>query len=225
VTGHTIEKVLGGEVVKEVRLDDARHLPCDLLVLAVGVTPNVELARSGGLKVCRGIVVNSRMETSVPGTYACGDCAEVLDYSLGSSRLVPTWPAAYAGGRVAGFNMAGRVREWEGTTSMNSMHAFGRSVMTLGRTNPKEDERCDILWKLDESRSTYRKVVLYRGRVVGAILVDEVDGAGVILSLMRKRVEVTSFREELLKEDFGLACVPRATREGALEVYFNGAVE
>jgi NAD(P)H-nitrite reductase large subunit len=195
------------------------------LLVAIGVTPNVELARSGGLKVNRGIVVSSRMETSSPGVYACGDCIEMMDFAIDSSRPIPTWPAAYAGGRVAGLNMAGSTRESDGTTFMNSAHIFGLPLMTIGRANPREEDGCEVLAKFDESGPSYRKVVLSGGRIVGALLMNEVDGAGVILSLIRKKADVTAYKEELLKGDFGLACVPRPARENVLGVHLNGAIE
>lgn len=74
----TIEEVHGGEQVESVSLKDGTVLPCDLLIVGVGVVPRVELVEGTEIKINRGIVVNKRMQTSVPDVYACGDCASNL---------------------------------------------------------------------------------------------------------------------------------------------------
>lgn len=79
----------------------------DVLVLAVGVKANTALARQAGAEVNRGILVNEKMETTVPGIYAAGDCTEGMDASLGQRRVLAILPNAYLQGRCAGINMAG----------------------------------------------------------------------------------------------------------------------
>ncbi|MFH0941505.1 MAG: FAD-dependent oxidoreductase [Chloroflexota bacterium] len=110
ITGHTVTSLktgLLGRRLSSARLDDGREIPCQIVILAIGVKPRTDLAARAGLKIKRGIVVDRRMATSCPDVYACGDVAEAYDFVAGEARLTPIWPNAYLGGRVAGLNMAG----------------------------------------------------------------------------------------------------------------------
>lgn len=218
ITGHTVTEVLGKEEVTGVQLDDGRWLPCRLFVVAVGVAPNAGLAREAGLKVNRGIAVNARMETSAPNIYACGDCAEILDFLAGNYRSIPIWPAAYMSGMVAGSNMAESPKEYEGGVGMNSLHLFGFPVISFGKVNPADAEGCEVLSKTDEGRGVYRKIVLSGNRIVGAVLVEDIDRAGVLLGLMRRKVDVSGVKEALVQEDLGLVNLPKAVRSRMFEM-------
>ena len=218
ITGHTISEVLGVDEICGVMLDDGRKIDCELLILGVGVTPNTQLALDSDLKVNRGIIVNKRMETTTPSVYACGDCAEPYDFAYDSFRPTPIWPAAYRSGAVAGSNMAGLESEYDNGTCMNSMDIFDFPVISVGRFNPGEDEGCDILYRLDEAQSVYRKVVLNKNRIIGAILAGEIEKAGIILSLMKNKVDASEFKEALNHKDFGLAYLPVAIRNKMFRV-------
>jgi len=72
-----------------------------------------------------GIVVDRFMCTSVPDVYACGDVAETYDFIIGQNRLLPNWPVARLGGRIAGYNMAGKRTKYPGGTMMSALKYFG----------------------------------------------------------------------------------------------------
>ena len=209
---NTITKVVGEEEVEKVILKDGSELPTDLLILAVGVRPNTEVVRDTPIKVNRGIVVNKHMETSVEGIYACGDCAEIYDFVFGANRVLPLWPTAYVGGRVAGFNMCGRRREYTYATSMNAMHFFDLYIVSAGLNVPNDSDEFEILYTLDERRRIYRKFALKDGQIAGFILAGRVDRAGILLKLMKEGVNVSEFKDRLLKEDFGYADLPEEIR-------------
>lgn len=206
-TENTIQEIHGDEKVESVTLQDGTVLPCDLLIVGVGVIPRVELVEGTGIKVNRGIVVDRRMQTSLPDVYACGDCASIYDFVKGEVRPLPLWPNAYAGGRVAAFNMAGMNREYTWGTSMNSMHFFDVNIINAGlNVTAGDSEDLTIISKLNEEKNIYRKFVLNReGRILGYILVGEVARAGIFLNFMRKQVDVRDFQQELLDENFGYA--------------------
>jgi len=133
ITGHTVVEISGRETVWGVTLDNGVTVPCDLVLVAIGVSPRLELALEAKLELNRGIVVDRYMATSHPNIYACGDVAEAYDFVYGESRLTPIWPNAYIGGRIAGFNMAGGTTEYLGGTAMNSLSYFGFDIMRLAR--------------------------------------------------------------------------------------------
>ncbi len=213
ITGHTIAQVTGeGSRIKSVILDNGEGIDCGLLIIAIGVRPRIELVRGTPIRTERGIVVDKHMRTSVPGIYACGDCAEVYDFIADDFRLTPLWPTAHVGGRVAGSNMAGVEKEYVWGTGMNAVDFFGFPVISAGLINMPEGEELEVLTKLNTDRRIYKKFLLRDGLVAGMILVNEVDRAGVVLGLMRKKVDVTRFKDDLLREDFGAIYLPSELR-------------
>ncbi len=207
ITGHTVGKIgsyLPGEATG-VNLDDTRPIPCELIIVAIGVRPRLDLAIGTGIKVNRGIVVDRRMATSNPEVFACGDVAEAYDFIYGENRLTPIWPNAYIGGRVAGFNMAGVPTEYSGGTAMNSLKYFGLAVASAGMVNPPDDSYEVISNRYDHM---YKKVVLKDGLVVGMVFAGDIEKSGVVFSLMKDRVEVERFKQALVAEDFSMASLP-----------------
>ncbi|NOZ28860.1 MAG: NAD(P)/FAD-dependent oxidoreductase [Chloroflexi bacterium] len=211
ITGHTVQRIQGDEAgeVCGVVLDDGREFACRAVVIAIGVRPRVDLVADSPVNVERGILVNARMETNVPGVYACGDVAEAYDIIAGTSRVVPIWPAAYLGGRVAGLNMAGWPAEYPGNAPMNSLKYFGLRIIS-GGVQVADGDGYEVLRRGDGKR--YRKVILKDDRIVGATFVGDIDRAGIILGLMRERIDVSSFKEDLVSDGFGLIHLPAELR-------------
>lgn len=213
LTEHTITEIVGeGSQVKSVILDNGEKIDCGLLVIGIGVRSRIQLVKDTPIQIGRGITVDKHEKTSVPNIYACGDCAEVYDFIMDDFRLTPLWPTAHIGGRVAGSNMAGVEKEYVWGTGMNAVDFFGFPVISAGLINPQEDEELEILTKLDPDKGIYKKFLLRDQRIVEMILLNEVDRAGVVLGLMRERVDVTSFKDDLLREDFGAIYLPRELR-------------
>ena len=207
ITGHTVSKMgshLHGEVTG-VSLDDSQRIPCEMVVIAIGVQPRVELVSDTQIEVNRGIVVDRNMATSMPDVYACGDVAEAYDFVYGENRLIPIWPSAHIGGRIAGLNMANIPTEYSGGTVMNSIRYFGANMVSAGIVAPLDNSYEVISQKRDH---VYRKVVLKDGLIMGLVFAGDIEMSGIIYNLMKNRVDVSSFRQVLVADDFGLASLP-----------------
>jgi NAD(P)H-nitrite reductase large subunit len=206
ITGHTVARINGSRLgeVNGVSLDDGRLLSGDMVVIAIGVRPRLDLV-GNGIKTNRGIIVDRRMTTSVPGVYACGDASEAYDFVYGENRLTPVWPNAYIGGRVAGLNMAGKKAEYQGGTAMNSLKYFGVNIVSAGMVSPPDDSYEDLIKRGD---GIYKKVIIKGGKIAGLILVGDIEKAGIIYNLMKDRINVAAFEETLVADDFGLASLP-----------------
>lgn len=215
LTGHTVVEVSGRESVEGATLDTGETLPCDLLVVAIGVLPRCELASDAKLEMDRGIVVDHHMATNHPDVYACGDAAQAYDFVYRENRLSPIWPNAYIGGRTAGFNMAGIATEYPGGTAMNSLNYFGVDITSAGLPTAPHEAGYEVTTKQDGS--TYQKIILKDNIIVGMILVGSIEKSGIIFGLMRDRINVESFKQSLLADDFGLAFLPRSSWQGQLE--------
>ncbi len=117
-----------------VRTDKGRELPADLVLVAVGIKPNVDLARDAGLEigVTGGIKVNEFMQTSDPDIFAAGDCIETVNLVTGKPTLTPMGSAANKEGRAAGANALGRHIAVKGFTGTIIVKVFDQTVAKTG---------------------------------------------------------------------------------------------
>jgi NAD(P)H-nitrite reductase large subunit len=212
ITKNTVSKILGQGRVEKIILQDGTQLRCQLLIFAMGVTPNVELAKRAGINVRVGVPVDEYMRTNLPDIYAAGDVVEARDIVLGIDRQIAIWPNAYVQGKIAGLNMAGVTRKYEGSFVMNSVEVCNLPTISVGLTDPKE-EGYEILEHYDDIQKTYKKVVLKNDIIVGAIFVKKIDRAGIFTGLIKNKVNVHLFKEALLRDDFGLVWLPETFRK------------
>ena len=212
VTGQSVQKIMGkpdnDSAVGSVILTKGDQIPCDLVIVAIGVIPRTELVAGTAVKTNRGIVVDNFMQTNVAGVYASGDVAEAYDFILNQNRLLPLWPLAVLEGRIAGYNMAGVKTIYAGGTNMSSLKYFGIPIVSIGLANPKEDPTLETLMKFDVERKVYKKLVLKNNVIVGMTLVNCIERAGILFHLMKNQINVKKFKKELLADDFGLAMLP-----------------
>lgn len=217
IKGHTVGKIssyLPSEVTS-VNLDDSRPIPCEMVIVASGAQPRTELVADTGIKTNRGIVVDRHMATSSSDVYACGDVAEAHDFVYGENRLTPVWPNAYLGGRIAGLNMAGIPAEYQGGTAMNAMKYFGLNIVSAGMVIPPDDSYEVINSRHDH---IYKKVVIKDGLIVGLVFSGDIEKSGIIYNLMKDRVNVDSFKQTLVGDDFGLVSLPEKVWRARLAV-------
>jgi NAD(P)H-nitrite reductase large subunit len=212
VTGQSVVKITSkpgreGEVGGVV-LAKGDQVACDVVVCAIGVLPRTELVAGTSVKVNRGIVVDSTMQTNVPDVYASGDVAETYDFVLNQNRTLPLWPLAVLEGKIAGYNMAGKKSDYTGGTNMSSLKYFGIPIVSIGLANPKPDPTLEILLKEDAARGFYKKLVLKEGVLVGMTFLGDIERAGILFYLMKNKVNVAAFKQALLADDFSLAALP-----------------
>jgi len=217
ITGQSVQRILGkaenDSVVGGAVLTNGSQLQCDVVIVAIGVIPRMELAAGTDVKTNRGIIVDRFMRTSVPDVYASGDVAEAYDFILNENRSLPLWPLAQLEGKVAGYNMAGKKTDYEGGTSMSSLKYFGVPITSIGIANPKEDNAYEILVKHDPARNVYKKIVLKDNVIVGMCFVNDIERTGILFHLMKNSVNVKRFKQLLLADDFNLATLPLPVRK------------
>jgi NAD(P)H-nitrite reductase large subunit len=201
ITGTTAREILVNEnnEVAGVVLDDGRELACGILVVAIGVRPNIELVQDTEIKLDRGILTDETMQTSVCGVYAAGDVVQNVNILTGKQEVIAIVPTAYEQGRIAGFNMAGRQIQYKGGIGANSVEIYGLPIMSMGQTNSvHEKQRQEIFQEGD----VYRKYVFEANRLVGALLMGNVDYGGVLTHLIRSRRSISPMMMDwLLKGD------------------------
>jgi NAD(P)H-nitrite reductase large subunit len=217
ITGQSVQRLLGKKdkqsAVGGVVMTDGTEVPCDLVVVAIGVIPRTELVKESSVKVNRGIVVDRSMRTSIPDVYACGDVAEAHDFLIDGNRLLPFWPLAHLGGRVAGYNMAGKPAEYEGGTVMSSLKYFDLPVIAVGTVNPENISDYEVLVELKPEKTVYKKILLKDGKIVGFIFLGDLERAGIFFRLLKSHVDVSEIKGMLLSEDFGIVTLPEQLRK------------
>jgi NAD(P)H-nitrite reductase large subunit len=216
ITGQSVQRIVGkpenNQVVGGVFLTKGETVPTDLVIVAIGVIPRTELVTGTEVKTNRGIIVDNSMQTNIPDVYASGDVAEAYDFILSQNRPLPLWPLAVLEGKIAGYNMAGKKTSYSGGTNMSTLKYFGIPIVSVGLANPNEDPALEILVKHDAEKNVYKKLVLKENVIVGLTFVNDIERAGILFYLMKNRVNVKKFKQELLGETFGLAMLPASLR-------------
>jgi NAD(P)H-nitrite reductase large subunit len=214
IKGDTIQKIkTKGKKVRQLILKSGKEIPTTLLIVAVGVRPNLALVKGTPIKTDRGIVVDEYMRTSEEDVYAAGDCAQGLDFLSKENAVIAIWPVAARQGKVAGLNMSGVETPYPGLFAMNSVQIMDIPTISFGMTTPPEGEGYEVLQNLDRDKSAYKKIVLRNDRVVGAILLNAIERAGVYGMLVREGIDVKEFKDQLLGEEFGLLVLPKEFRK------------
>jgi len=217
ITGQTVQRILGRKdnegSVGGVVMTDGKEIPCDLVVVAIGVIPRTELIKETEVKLNRGIVVNRFMRTNIPDVYACGDVAEAHDFLINGNRVLPLWPLAHIGGRVAGYNMAGKKAEYAGGTVMSSLKYFDLPIIAVGNTNPEDIGNYDVLVEHQPEKIVYKKILVKDNVIVGFIFLGDIEKAGMLFHLLKNRVDVSEIKDKLLSEDFGIVTLPEQLRQ------------
>ncbi|MFZ2004553.1 MAG: nitrite reductase large subunit NirB [Stellaceae bacterium] len=195
------EEILGEERAEGVQLADGRKIDADLVVLAIGIRPNIDLARAAGLDVNRGLLVGDDMRTSDPHIYAVGECIEHNGQVFG--LVAPIWEQAkVCGARLAGDEEAA----YAPPPVFTSLKITGVDVFSAGAL-AAADEADEEITLHDARRGVYKKVILRDNRVVGSVLYGHVADGPWYVQLMRDKTDVSAFRDQLV---FGRAFAERA---------------
>lgn len=167
-------------------------LDFDIVVLAVGVRANTGLVKQAGGQVNRGILVDTRMRTSLTDVYAAGDATEGEDVSCGAKRVLALLPNAYMQGHAAGVNMAGGDEVFDKAIAMNSICLMGLNAMTAGSYEGELYE--------EKGEGKLKHLFIRNGYLVGFILIGETERAGIYTSLIRERTPLNQVDFEMLKK-------------------------
>ena len=153
-------RLLGSPAVNAVELKDGTTLPCEVFLAATGITPNVELARDAGVPVGKGVLVDDRMQTRVPGVFAAGDVAEHGEKVLG------LWPVATEQAEAAAVNALGGNQTVPTGTPDTILKGVDLELFSTGRVEPEPGDEVVVTDR--PAVPSYRRLIVSRGRAVGA---------------------------------------------------------
>ena len=184
--------------VEAVEFKDGRSVAADMVVVAVGIRPNAEVAAAAGLAVNRGIVVDDTLSTDKADVFAIGECAEHRGVCYG--LVEPANEQAH----VLAVRLAGRDVSYGGSVNATNLKVSGVHVFSAGDFLGAAGTESIVL--ADAGLATYKKLVIAGGRLAGAVLYGDTTDALWYLDLIRSGAAIESFREDLA---FGRAFTER----------------
>jgi nitrite reductase (NADH) large subunit len=190
--------ITGGERVEGVRFADGSEIHADLVVMAVGIRPNIALAQDAGIHCDRGIVVSDTMQTFDPRIYAVGECVQHRDICYG--LVAPLFEQA----KVAANHLADiGIARYQGSITSTKLKVTGIDLFSAG--DFIEGEGDETLLLQDQAAGVYKKLVLRNNRIKGAVMYgDTLDGSW-YFQLLREGTDISAFRNTILfgRHDLG----------------------
>lgn len=211
-TGTRAAEILGNERVSGVGMESGEELPCQLVIVGKGVAANMDLVRDTEIKHEYGILIDDHCRTNIKGIYAAGDVAQSMDIVRKEGWTNALWPCATEQGRIAGLNMAGQDAVYDGSMGMNSIQFLELPVIAAGLAGLRERDYDEELIRRPAER-VYKRLVLKDNRVIGFVLVGDIENAGIIRSLMAKQVDVSDIKDDILEPTFNLSTIGPIMRE------------
>lgn len=198
--GRTTGAVEGGAQVTGLRFDDGSVLACDMVVIACGIRPNVELARASGLKVERALVVDDRLRSvSDECISGVGECVEHQGRTYG--LVAPLWEQA----AVLADVLTGGQRRYAGSKTATRLKVMGLELSAMGLTEP-ESEADEVVQFIEPGRGVYKKLIVRDGRLAGATLLGDAARAPYLLQAFDRGTPLPEERAALL---FDIGGAPR----------------
>ncbi|MEM9268052.1 MAG: nitrite reductase large subunit NirB, partial [Pseudomonadota bacterium] len=176
--------------VRALLLDDGTELPCDLLVMAVGIRPNVALAKEAGIAVGRGIHVDDQMQTSVEDVFAVGECVEHEGALFG--LVAPLYDQA----KVLAQTLMGAEAAFKQKTLSTKLKVTGCDLFSAGDF-ADGDGREDIVFR-DPARGVYKRLVIEENKIVGAVFYGDTADSNWFFGLIQSGEDISEMRETLI---------------------------
>ncbi|MEM5022405.1 assimilatory nitrate reductase electron transfer subunit NasB [Bacillus subtilis] len=186
--------ISGTTKADRIHFKDGSSLKADLIVMAAGVKPNIELAVSAGIKVNRGIIVNDFMQTSEPNIYAVGECAEHNGTVYG--LVAPL----YEQGKVLASHICGvPCEEYQGSAPSAALKIAGIDVWSAGKI--QEDERTTSIKIYDEQAGVYKKALFVDDKLAGVILFGDTRDKQRLLDSLLKQRDISIVKKQIIEPE------------------------
>ena len=184
------KEILGTTKVEGVKLEDGTHLPCEMVVMAVGIRPSTTLAKQSGFEVGRGIVVNDQMLTNDPSVYALGECAEHRGQVYG--LVAPLYEMA----RTIAEDLAGQESAYQGSVTSTKLKVTGVDLYSGGDFAEAKDREEVVL--RDAARGIYKRLVIKDNRIIGVVMYGDTGDGPWFFDKLKKGEDISANREMLI---------------------------
>ncbi len=212
--------------VAGLKTNTERLIPCQMVGIAIGVTPNTDLVENAPIACDRGILVNENMETTLPDIYAAGDVAQVFDPVAGRATLDLLWHSALKEGRAAGVNMTGRTMPYKKGIPFNTALLLDIPFTSIGYISPpngaeNEAEQFSLMRGFSESwlanrgglssapvdstlnqyqsrNNEYLRLAIRGNHLVGGMILGSHTPADAVHDLISKQIDISPIKNRLL---------------------------
>ncbi len=182
----------------KVTLSNGSMLDCNLLICAAGVRPNVGFLEGSGVRIGDGIMVDERMQTSVPEIYAAGDVTEAAGFHSGRPELNAIQPNAADQARIAAANMAGKHAAAQGSLAINVLDTLGLISSSFGQWQGVAGG--DGVELVDEPSFRYLSLQFKDDMLIGATSIGWTEHVGALRGLIQGRVRLGGWKARLLQD-------------------------
>ncbi len=189
-TKSNTHSILGESKVTGLKLEDGTELPCDIVVMAVGIRPSSALAKTSDIAVNRGIVVDDQMRTNDPDVFALGECAEHRGVVYG--LVAPLYEMA----RTIADVLVGRVAAYAGSVMSTKLKVTGVDLYSGGDFAEAKDREEIVL--RDASRGVYKRLVIKENKIIGVVLYGETSDGPWFFDKLKKGEDISEDREMLI---------------------------
>jgi ferredoxin-nitrate reductase len=189
-----IERFLGEKTVSGIRLKSGLMINCQAIVIAIGTSPNIELAKQCGIDCKRGVVVDEYLQTSDPDIFAIGEIAEFKGFLYGITA------AAEQQAEIVARYLSGDISKYyEGSLLMNILKIYGTDVCSLGEVECPGDPAYEEVVFIDKAKRYYKKCIIHNDRLIGAILIGDKSEFLEFRNLIENKMELSEKRLQLLR--------------------------
>ena len=196
-----------------VALDSGTCLDAELIITATGVESIIDFLAGSGVETDRGVLVNDRLQSSIPEIYAAGDAAQGKDFSLNDSAIHAIQPTASEHARLAALNMTGQDIAYRGSLSMNVVSTLGLVHYTFGQWMGVDGG--DHAEAIDESNVQYLRLEFSGDVLVGAINIGQFEHVGILRGLIQNKIALREWKDVLMDN-------PRKVMEAYLSLTNSG---
>jgi len=189
-----IDRFLGKDEITGIRLKSGLQIDCQAIVIAIGTTPNIEIAKAAELDCKRGVVVNEYLQTNDPAIFAIGEIAEFKGFLYGITAA-----AEQQAGIVASYLNGDISKYYHGSLLMNILKMHGMDLCSLGMAECPDDAAYEEVVFIDKAKRYYKKCIIHNDRLVGAILIGDKSEFLEFRDLIQDKIELSDKRLQLLR--------------------------
>jgi nitrite reductase (NADH) large subunit len=190
--GAKVKEIIGETKAEGIILESGEQISGDLILFSAGIKPNLDLAKSIGIKINKSIIVDENMRTNIPNIFAAGDVAEFNGIPGG------IWPLAMQQGKCAGINMTGGNETYKPMPPSTKLKVVGINLVSAGNIDAENTLKSAVF----QNGEQYRKIVLENGVIKGFVFMGNVDGVNQCTSAMNSSKNVDAFYDDMQKADF-----------------------
>jgi len=188
---HDTEALIGNGRVEKIRFKNGLEIEADLVVMAIGVRPNIELAKASGLQCDRGILVDDTLQTYTPSIYAVGECVQHRKQTFG--LVAPLFEQA----KVCANHLFGMgIARYVSTATATKLKVTGIELFSAGQFIADEDSE-SIVYQ-DPARHVYKKLVIKNNKIIGIVLYGATFDGNWYFSLLTDGKNISAIREDIL---------------------------